>query len=126
MYLITLPLRVRRSKNKWFSLNLNQYRNAHYQVLNKTKIEFTKNIKEQLEGLPTFEKCTFKYTLYPPNKRLCDVANICSVVDKYFSDAFVEAGKMEDDNYLFLPSVTYEIGEIDKDNPRVEVEITPL
>tara|TARA_B110000503_G_scaffold109474_1_gene163826 strand:+ start:382 stop:615 length:234 start_codon:yes stop_codon:yes gene_type:complete len=67
-----------------------------------------------------------RYVLFPKTRRLCDVANVCSVTDKYFSDALVELHKIADDNYLYLPKVTYEFGSVNKDNPRVDIHITPI
>lgn len=120
---IDLPIRIPITKNVNFSLNLNAYRNAHYQTLNKAKVTFKQIVSPFLVSIPQFETCEFIYTLYPKTNRLCDVANICSVVDKFFSDAFVENGHLKDDNYTYLPKVTYLFGSIDKLNPRVEVLI---
>jgi len=44
--ILSSPLKVWRGKTKprkakqWFILNLNNYRNAHYLVLNRTKINY--------------------------------------------------------------------------------------
>lgn len=82
---------------------------------------------DAIETLPVFSgKVQITYTLYPKTKRLTDVSNVCSVVDKFFCDALVKMGKLEDDNYLFLPKVIYQFGEVDKDNPRVDIEIQEL
>jgi len=61
--------------------------------------------------------------MYPQTKRLFDVGNVGSVVEKFFLDALVEFGKLEDDNYLFCPEVIYQFGSVDKLNPRIEVHI---
>lgn len=42
------PLKVIKTKTKDFILNLNNYRNAHYQVLNKTKVEFCTLMDENI------------------------------------------------------------------------------
>lgn len=72
------------------------------------------------------DKITLEYTLYPKTKRLVDVANVCSIVDKYFYDALVETGKLPDDNYNHLSSVFYRFREVDKDNPRVVVTLKEI
>ena len=123
MYKVVLPLRIQLSKNNWFSINLNSYRNAHYQLLNKTKILFKESIENQLEPLPYFNSCKLFYVLYPKTKHLQDIANICSIADKFFCDAMTEMGKWDDDNYEIVKEVNYRFGSIDKDNPRVEVFI---
>ena len=126
MFTISLPLSVPVTKKSKFSLNLNQYRNAHYYTLNTAKTKFQDIAKEAIISLPKMDKISLVYTLFPPTKRDLDVANICSIVDKFFSDAMVANGKLEDDNYHFLPEVSYRFGNIDKLNPRVEVQIRSL
>ena len=70
------------------------------------------------------ENIELKYVLYPKTKRLTDVANVCSIVDKFFSDVLVEAGTIPDDNYNHLRDVMYSFGEVDPLNPRVTVFIS--
>ena len=80
----------------------------------------------QVLALPVMQEIEITYILYPKTKRLCDVSNICSVVDKFFCDVLVSLGKIEDDNYRYLPKISYEIGEVDKDNPRVKIIIKEI
>lgn len=80
----------------------------------------------EINSLPSLSKIEIHYKLFPRTKRLCDVNNVCSAVDKFFSDALVELGKLQDDNYLFLPRVVSEFGGVDKDNPRVEITIKEI
>lgn len=123
---IVAPLYVMQSKTKKFYFGLNIYRNAHYQLNNKTKIAYKEAIKSQIQDLPVFEKIVLRYTLFPKTKKLCDISNILSIHDKYFCDALIELGKLPDDNYLYLPKVIYRIGNIDSINPRVEIEIKEI
>lgn len=123
-HLIKLPLFVPINKSgKKYYLNLNKYRNTHYQTLNKAKVVFKDIVKNDINKLPSLNVIEIEYKLFTGTKRLCDVSNICSVVDKFFSDALVECGKLEDDNYLFLPKISFEFGSIDKLDPRVEAHI---
>ena len=122
-WLISLPIKINVGK-KYFYLNLNQYRNAHFHVLNKAKAQFSQIIAPLLKDVPHLQQCRFHYIYYAPSKREVDVANVCSIVDKFFSDVFVTAGKLIDDNYNYLDQVTYSFGGIDCDNPRVDVLIT--
>ena len=126
MHTVISPLRVAKSKFKDWILNLNNYRNTHYQTLNKTKVNYKEAMDSQIKNLPKFSKIKLTYVLYPATKRLTDISNVCSIHDKYFCDALVEAGKLPDDDYTYVPSVTYTFGEIDKDNPRVEIKIEEL
>jgi len=126
MVTVSSPLRVAQNKKKDFILNLNNYRNTHFRVLNNMKIKYKDVMRPIIVNLPTFSKVQLTYTLYPKTRRLCDVANVCSVHDKFFSDALVELGKLPDDDYRYVPKVIYEFGEIDKLNPRVEITIQEI
>lgn len=126
MWTISLPLRVPVSKKKFFTLNLNQYRNTHYQTLNRAKTLFQDIALEQIRKLPMLGRCSLEYVLYPRNRQLCDVSNVCSVVDKFFADALVSSHRLDDDNYKVVPFVAYRFGAIDRENPRVDVIIRPL
>lgn len=63
------------------------------------------------------------YKVHKGDKRRFDIANICSVVDKFFLDALVELGYLPDDNASVVKAVVYTAGSIDKDNPRVDVKV---
>lgn len=126
MYTIISPLSVKQTKTKQFILNLNNYRNTHYQTLNKVKVNYKAELAAQIKLLPTFTRIGLMFTLYPKTARLTDVSNVCSVHEKFFADALVELGKLPDDNYLYLPESGYRFGAIDRENPRVEITIHPL
>lgn len=64
--------------------------------------------------------------MFPGSETKCDVSNVCCIVEKFFNDALVECGKIEDDNYTIVPTSRYNFGEVDKNNPRVEVVIHPI
>lgn len=120
--LLSLPISIQLGKRNC-SLNLNFYRNAHYQILNKMKVAFANQVRDQILPLPVFEHVSLTYTLFPKTRRLCDVANVCTVVDKFFCDALVTEHKLKDDNYNYVRRIEYRFGEVDPSNPRVTVEI---
>lgn len=120
------PMKVLASKRKMLRLNLNEYRNTHYRILNNAKINYKEVMKKQIEKAKRLGKALFVYTVYPGSKRSFDIGNICCIHEKFFEDAFVELGKLEDDNANFLPLVVYMYGGIDKDNPRVDIEAMEL
>ncbi len=131
MVQLSLPLSVRvgrktKTSTGMYSCNLNNYRNAHHAKTSKAKIIFKESIWKDLQDLPQFGRVAFLYTLYPKTNRECDVMNFGAVVDKFFSDAFVEAAKLHDDNYKYLPEVGFQFGSVDPANPRMEVLIHPL
>lgn len=123
MWTISLPLRVPISKKKFFSLNLNLYRNAHYQTLDRAKKNFHEIARELIRGIPHLEACSLEYVLYPATRQLCDVSNVCSIADKFFSDVLVSQGVILDDNYQVISSVDFRFGAVDKLNPRIDVTI---
>lgn len=63
---------------------------------------------------------TLKIVWYEPNKRR-DVDNITFAV-KFIQDALVKADVIEDDSQNFINVVQHEV-YIDRENPRIEVEI---
>lgn len=118
----TLPTQVWISKNKKFILNLNNYRNAHFQVLNKAKKEYT-NLLILLRGFVVRGEIELRYTLYRGTRRKCDIANILCIVDKFFCDALQKYGCIEEDDFETISKIIFKYGGYDKGNERVEVEI---
>lgn len=90
---------------------------------NKAKIQYKKDIDYQLSQLFTFDKIALTYILFPATKRKTDISNVLSIHDKFFCDALVEKGVIKDDDYTNISEVVYKFGEVDKDNPRVEIYI---
>lgn len=120
---IELPAVVQVRKKK-YSLNLNLYRNTHYYVLNQMKKNFSSLVQEQLKDIPPLKKVFLKYIVHPKTKRLFDVANVCTVVDKFFCDALVQAGIIADDNCTIVEYVSYTVGnKSDKGYSYVTVDV---
>jgi hypothetical protein len=120
---IISPLSVPVSKGRVFTLNLNAYRNTHYQALNNAKKAYKAAVAYQIELLPRMEEVMINYRLYPKTRRLTDIGNVVSIHKKFFEDALVEMGKIEDDNYLHVIGSSESFGAVDKVNPRVEITI---
>lgn len=123
---ICLPWKIPLSANKDFPINLNHYRNAHFQELNNAKIKFAKLVSPLLGSILCMESCTLFYAIFPPSKRECDISNVCSIADKFFSDTLVSSGKITDDNFKVIPNISFSYGQVDPLNPRIEVTITPI
>jgi hypothetical protein len=113
-------------KEKFFTLNLNQYRNENFHLLNKAKVKFKEHMLPQVSKLPKMTQIGLKYIVYPGGRYLFDVSNVCSVVDKFLSDTLVECGVIPDDNWNHLPTISFHFGNIDRENPRIDVVITDL
>lgn len=125
-YSLHLPLSVPITEKKNFSLNLNVYRNAHFYELNKAKEVFHKYIGQILGGIPPMNRVIIHYTLFFGSKRRVDIANICSIIDKFLCDTLTENKILPDDSYEVVQQVSYSFGGIDKENPRVEALIIDL
>ena len=129
---IILPLSVtipRKTKaDKVFILNLNVYRNTHHMTLNQAKIAWKDVVGRALAGIENVGYCQFKfvYTVYAASGRKFDLGNVLSVVQKFTDYALIEYGVIPDDNYKIIPIIVYRFGGVDKENPRVELEIYPL
>jgi hypothetical protein len=106
MIINNLPLRARKSKQKWFWFNLNAYRNTHYQTLNKAKQwfnewAFTQNLTGEFSG-----PVHIHYSIWP--KKRSDLMNVGSVLDKFLQDALVNCGVLPDDNCEYVKSVSFQ------------------
>jgi hypothetical protein len=122
---ISVPISVPVTKKKKFYLNLNQYRNAHHFTLSKAKVNFHEIVAPRVRHLPRYDTVTLIYTLYTGTEQLCDTNNICSIVDKFFSDVLVTCNKIEDDNRKIVVGSFFQYGGVDRTDPRVDVTIIP-
>ena len=77
----------------------------------------------QSHRLSNLSKVEISFVMHRPDKRRVDRSNVLSIVEKFFCDAIVDLGIIKDDNDKFLLRTTYQTGEIDKLNPRVEITI---
>jgi Holliday junction resolvase RusA-like endonuclease len=120
---VTIPRK--KGDRKWIC-NLNNYRNTHYITLNKVKQIYKEYVQAawymENEDMPK-PPLILIYTVYPATNRIFDIANVCTVIDKFTCDALVELGVITDDNHKVVAAVNYRIGKVDKENPRVELEI---
>ena len=125
---LTLPITVtipRKTKEgKKVSLNMNTYRNLQFHTNNQAKVIYKELLSQRISDtiMPT-PPVRLTYTLYQQSNRATDVANVLSIVDKFTCDAFVELGLLPDDNFRFVPEVTYRYGGVDKANPRAELRV---
>ena len=123
---LSLPLYITTGVRKKVThyLNFNRVLGMHFQVRNQVKRLFTEQVLTQLYDCPKFEnQIKITYTVYKPSRRRYDVMNVVAIIDKFFQDALVVHGKIEDDDYKVVPMVTGIHGGIDKENARVDVLI---
>lgn len=126
MFRVKSPLQIFVGRKK-FILNLNQYRNTHYRILNNAKITYKLFMKKQIEQIPKLQPpLRLTYTVWKGDKRNCDIGNICSVHEKFFEDALVEFNKLPDDNHNVIQEVNFRWGGIDKLHPGVDILIEEI
>ena len=98
----TFHLPIYLTLSKRISLNINWYRNAHYQTLNKTKREYEPMCGEVFKA----DKIRVNYTLVWNNNRRTDFMNWIAVADKYFLDWLVSMGCIPDDDLKHYDACT--------------------
>lgn len=128
-YKFKAPLAIKLSnapKAKAYRINLNQYRNWHFQVSNNLKIKYKKLLADQLSGLKITPPVEITFTLFNDSKRRIDRSNVLSIQEKFFCDALVEFGCFPDDNDNYIERTIYQSGKVDSKNGRVEIEIKEI
>lgn len=118
---IDLPRKTK--KDKRVSLNLNTYRNLHHFINNEVKVKYKEQMQEQLEGKTFRTPIEIKFTLHKKNRGRSDRSNALSIVEKFFCDALVELGCIPDDSDEYISETHYKSGEVNKDDPHVNIEI---
>jgi len=109
--------------SKTFLLGLNWYRNAHHMLSNKVKAHYHELVKQQI-GDNKFTKIRITYKVYA-GRNGTDGHNIRAVMEKFICDGLVECGALPDDSIEYLRGdESYYF--INKENPRIEVEINEL
>jgi len=117
---VMLPRKTKKDRKVF--LNLNVYRNLHYHVNSDIKLMYNEIMKERLcfEILGTF---ALEFVLFKKSNLELDRSNILCIVEKFFCDALIFHGCIQDDNDKIIKKTTYETGGVDKENPRVEIKI---
>ena len=107
--------------DKKFAVNMNIYRNMHFQPQAQMKRIYTELLKEQLQGVTLEVPVNVTYKVFKPTKRRLDKMNVCSITSKFMLDAMSEFGVIPDDNDDYIKDELLLDSEKDKDYPRVEV-----
>lgn len=121
---VILPISILSGKKKIrkYHLNLNQYRNWHFQVSNNLKKQFKQEVKGFLD-FSFYGKIQIEYTYFAPDARVRDLMNYITVVDKFFQDALVEEGCIDSDDTNTVVKIISIYGGVDRSNPRMEAAI---
>ncbi len=79
-----------------------------------------KEVSLQLKKIDkVIESCEVILTIYAPDKRGSDLTNKAESI----MDLLVDNHIIKDDNWFVVNTVTLKLGGVDKDNPRVDIEI---
>lgn len=118
----------RKPKVKTINLNLNEFRNNNHFKNNSDKIKYHQameaRIKDAFKGIEVKPPIAIKYELMVGTHRLLDIANILTIVDKFFCDSLVKCGVIEDDNYKFVDDLRFKFKGYEKNQERILIEIT--
>ncbi len=109
-----------------YHLNMNNYRNWHYQTSNKLKVRYKEIAEDRLmeRGMDIIRNpVDLSFFMYRGDNRKIDRSNVCSIHEKFFCDALVELGFITDDEDKYITSTHYYSGGLDKANPRVDIVI---
>jgi Holliday junction resolvase RusA-like endonuclease len=93
---------------------------SHYAVYAKMKDEYTNMVAWLAKKLPKYNKITLVITWYEPNAKR-DIDNIAGGT-KFILDGLVRAGTIPNDTQKHIHSLQH-VFDVDRENPRVEVEI---
>ena len=107
--------------NKTFLVNMNWYRNAHYQILNKVKIHYHDFVREQYKGEQFDDKVSVHYKIYVGRKGT-DGGNIRSIIEKFVLDGLISVGAIKNDTIDYIAKDSSEYA-LDRENPRAEVYV---
>jgi hypothetical protein len=119
---VDLPRKTKQDKR--CRLNLNEYRNWHYQVSNQAKSIYKEGIAKQLDGVSFDGPVNVCFKLYKGSTRRTDKSNFYSIQSKFLYDAMAELGCIEDDSDDYIKKEELLATEVDRENPRAEFVFT--
>lgn len=105
-----------------YALNLNWFRNAYHHQINGAKRTFRDVVLSQLGygigewDFEPYKAVSVSFTIHPSNKRAFDLDNFGSILSKFTLDALQDIGIIEEDNYLVVKKISFQIGDADYDS----------
>lgn len=119
---IIIPITPRSKKNSQ-EIVFNRKTGHRMVIQNKKYTEFEKECKKYIPILnepPINYPINLKCEFYVPDARKRDIANYLEAIQ----DVLVKYKLLEDDNYGIVASIDGCSMQIDRENPRIEIEIT--
>lgn len=126
---IYLTFKYKTKKDKKIAVNLNWFRHAHHRDYDKAKVMYCKHMEEQIKSfdpLPSGTRIYCKYYFYAALNNGSDLDNFVGAAKKFFQDALVTHGFIEDDNVNFIGKNYEEYMGVDRKNPRIVCKIQVL
>lgn len=124
MIKIIIPTNPRSKKNSQ-EIVFNKKTGKRMVIQNKKYTDFERECKKYIPVLrepPIAYKVNLKCKFYVCDARRRDIANYLEAIQ----DILVKYGLLADDNYNIIASIDGCSMEIDRENPRVEIEIKKL
>lgn len=125
--MIILPLyytkKYKTKKDKTFIVNQNWYRNTNHFLSNEVK-KYYHELVDRQKDLVCSPCKSYKLTMrvYYKNPS-SDPSNSIAVLEKFALDGMIASGIIHEDNMMHHFGTSWEVAGIDKENPRVEIEI---
>ena len=125
-YEFILPLVVQiGGKKSRFSVDVNHFVLRNRWDYGKAKKKYCEHMREQLEGFDMIEgQIHIHYEYFNGKDNSPDLDNFVGGAKKFFQDAMVHHGLIEDDNINFITSSSEEYRGLDRENPRIVASIT--
>lgn len=111
-------------KKRKYALNLNTYRNLHFQVNNNLKKEYKDLIKSMIWNITTIKSpAMLEIVYYNGTNRKSDLENNCIVHVKYLLDALVELWILATDDFDTIKDIHFMYWWYSKNNWHVEITV---
>lgn len=124
---ILLPRKTKADKK--VHINLNQYRNWQHHMNNQVKQiykDLVGTLNPHIFDTKFSKKIELLFVMHRGDKRSVDRSNVLCIHEKFFCDALTHYECLPDDNDNYIEESRYRTGEVDKDNPRVDIIIKEL
>ena len=116
-------------KKRRYSINLNTYRNLHFQVNNNLKKIYKEMVKRKITAFGNIKipkisaPISLTLTYFNGTKRKSDLENNCIIHVKYLLDALVELWVIPTDDYDTVKKIVFIYWGYEKNNARVCIQI---
>lgn len=90
-------------KGKKYHINMNQYRNWHFQASNSVKAKYADLMYSQIEGVKFNGPVRLIFTMIRGDKRRIDRSNVLCIHEKFFCDAHVQIVPPKSGKRFFKP-----------------------